>query len=163
MLSASRIACAFLLIACSCNSYQDNICKNQASLIKKLSGSAFYRRGNSNLMLFYVSQNSKTNQYFFEAANEKLTLANDSLEYQESVERRNIVPYVSKLRRELDSLEIKEYDGRADGLGTLLKMHMKDGDWVTYTEDSSRITYPATLQYLRKSKSFCKNWYRNSY
>jgi hypothetical protein len=159
----SVVICLLLIINCSCNSYESNICKNQLQVVEKLRGSAFYRRGNSNFLVFYASQNGKTNEYFFDISSGKLTLKRDSLEYQEVGARANIISYVSKLRIELDSLEIKEYDGRPDGLGTLLKMHMKDDNWITFAEDSSHITYPATLQYLRKSKSFCKNWYRNSY
>ena len=155
------ILCLLLLSNCSRNSYQKKIIENHNRIAANLENSAYshYRRGGGEAVIFNTFKERNENFYFFEVTNGTLILKKRNIQFKEITKRNNVTNYVLNLEKQLDSLDIKGYDGQPDGLGVLLELNMNDGSTIIYTEDTSRISYPLTLAYIRKAKPLCNNWY----
>ena len=85
----------------------------------------------------------------------------DSLQYPAAfpLTATNACAYVKALQLRLNSFHIKEYRGEPDGLGTEAMVHMQNGETVFYIKDMAQITYPATLDRIKKAHRLCENWY----
>ena len=156
------IICLLLLSNCSGNSYQKSIIENHNRIAINLANSAYshYRRGGGEALIFNTFKEQKENFYFFEVTNGTLILKKRNTQFEEEIiKQKNITNYVLNLEKQLDSLNIKGYNGQPNGLGVLLELNMNDGSTIVYTEDTSRISHALTLKYIRKAKRLCNNWY----
>jgi hypothetical protein len=116
-----------------------------------------------NLLFFRTYQGDSTNEYFLEVKNNQYFLRNDTLQYASPLTARNIGAHVAALHHQLDSLNIRSYDGEPNGLGILLELYLKDGKTVFHALDTSQITDTATLNSIKKAERLCKDWYLGEY
>jgi hypothetical protein len=153
------------LSGCAENQVEHQVCQDPASLIQLLANSAFYRRGNSPLVLFYTYQGAKKNLYFVESRPQGDTLRNLHLEYPpaQRLTRQYAVRTIHALHRQLDSLGIREYVGVPDGLGVQLSVHLLNGRVLYQARDTTSISYAPTRAYIRQSTPLCQHWYRSEY
>jgi hypothetical protein len=153
--------CLVFLLNCSSKQSRGASWEKQASLTNELRNSSLAKGRGQNLLLFDTFQGRKTNHYFIEVVNDAYVLRSDSLQYTppSQVLREEPVAYVATLNKKLSALGIKEYDGKPDGLGTLLKLYMSNGEVIVHCADLNRISYPALLTELKNSKKLCDNWY----
>lgn len=157
----------YLLVLSSCvgNRVEYQVCQDSTSLVQLLTNSAFYRRGDSPLILFCTYQGAKTNSYFVESRPQGDTLRNLRLEYPpaQRLTRQYAVRTIYALHRQLDSLGIQEYVGVPDGLGVQLSVHLLSGHVLYQAHDTTSISYAPTRAYIRQSTPLCQHWYRSDY
>jgi hypothetical protein len=157
-----RLFFALPFFGCSHTQLQTRICGNQPFL-KSLAHSSLVTVGGDNLVFFTIHQGRKTNEYFLQAEGQRYSLRRDSLEYAAPITKQNVAAYVAALRPRLDSLNIRNYEGEPDGLGTLMVLYLKDGSTVFRTQDVARITHPGTLDDIKRAEHLCEGWYRGDY
>jgi hypothetical protein len=153
--------CLVALLNCSNKQPHGAICEEQAYLTNELRNSSLAKGRGNNLLIFETFQGKKTNHYFLEVVNNTCVLRSDSLQYAPPSQalRENPVAYVAALNKKLAAFGIREYDGQPDGLGTLLKLYMTNGEVIIHCADIKRLSYPALLTELKNSKKLCDNWY----
>jgi hypothetical protein len=153
---------ALSFLGCSHSKLQTRICGNQPFLQTLAHSSLGTGRGD-NLVFFTTHQGRNTNEYFLQVEGQQYSLRNDSLEYASPITKQQVPAYVAALRRRLDSLNIRGYEGEPDGLGTLMVLYMKDGSTVFRTQDVASITHPETLANIKRAEPLCEGWYRGGY
>jgi hypothetical protein len=92
-----------VLSGCANNQVEHQVCQDPTSLVKLLTNSAFYRRGNSTCVLFYTYQGAKSNLYFVESRPQGDTLLNIHLDYPppQGLTRQYAVRTIHALHRQL--------------------------------------------------------------
>ena len=153
---------ALPFFGCSHTQLQTRICGNHPFL-KSLAHSTLGTGRGDNLVYFTTHQGHKTNEYFLQVEGQHYSLRRDSLEYASPITKQNVAAYVAALRPRLDSLNIRNYEGEPDGLGTLMVLYLKDGSTVFRTQDVASITYPGTLNNIKRAERLCEGWYRGEY
>ncbi|MGI4735303.1 MAG: hypothetical protein ACRYG7_09010 [Janthinobacterium lividum] len=153
--------CLVVLLNCSSKQPRGAICEKQAYLTNELRNSSLAKGRGNNLLIFETFQDKKINHYFLEVVNNTYVLRSDSLQYAmpSRALRENPVAYVAALNEKLAAFGIREYDGQPDGLGTLLKLYMTNGEVIIQCADTRLLSYPALLTELKNSKKLCDNWY----
>ncbi|AYA36713.1 hypothetical protein D3Y59_06380 [Hymenobacter oligotrophus] len=150
--------------ACSNKHLNSSICNNQEFITKHFSHSTFAQRKKGTLLFFTTYRSNCSNEFILELKNQQYSLLRDSLEYvPDAVTPANVCNYVASLQRELDSLQIREYIGEPDGLGTRMVLYMEDGSMIFQTEEVTRITYYRTLKNISQARYLCNNWYLGRY
>jgi hypothetical protein len=150
-----------LLYSCSA---KPSICENDTYITSLVRNSELDKgRSGDNILIYYTFQGSKTNQYtVLREVDDPTSFCLDKsfIEYEDRLySEGKIVSYVRVLNEKLDSLGIRAYSGKPDGLGSILRLYMKNGEVIYKTQPISQITCSATLQEIKTSRILCSNWY----
>lgn len=157
--------CLLVLGGCADKGLEQRVCQDPAELVRLVSNSSLYHRGDAPLILFNTFQGAQANEYFVELRPQGDTLRNIRLAYPpvRALTSRYAAATIHALCRRLDSLGIREYEGVPNGLGVQLSIQLHNGRVLYQALDTTRITNAPTRAYIRQSTRLCQHWYRSQY